>query len=62
MHGGQVEYVTRPYRFADGTQLVASLGDRPSVVGVDVSPDGSYLLFTRNDPFGSDLYPVENLR
>ncbi|MSO21757.1 MAG: DUF5050 domain-containing protein [Acidobacteria bacterium] len=50
------------YNFASGkTQLIAKL-EKPAHVGLTVSPDRRWILYTQNDESGSDLMLVENFR
>lgn len=55
--------VVRLLRFADDTITdVATLDFAPAAVGMSVSPDERYILLTRPDATGSDLFLVNNFR
>ena len=50
------------FSFAKGTaEKVFDIKDFPEI-GLSVSPDGRYVLFTQYDPFVCDLMLVENFR
>ena len=50
------------FSFAKGTaEKVFDIKDYPEI-GLSVSPDGRYVLFSQYDPFLCDLMLVENFR
>ena len=50
------------FSFAKGTaEKVFDIKDLPEM-GLSVSPDGRYVLFSQSEPFLSDLMLVENFR
>ena len=52
----------RFYSFTTGNaEKVFDIKYRPEI-GLTVSPDGRYVLFSQRDPFGLDLMLVENFR
>ncbi len=48
--------------FKSGRQKDIVALDKPADLGVAVSPDGKFLLFTKLDYSGTDLMLVENFR
>ena len=53
--------VLKFYRFADGRSTSIAPMARPEF-GLDVSPDGRYLVYAQLDDAASDLMLVENFR
>jgi hypothetical protein len=56
--GGSIYF----HRFADATASEVSSATKRIGVGLDVSPDGRYLLYTQFDREESDLMLIENFR
>ena len=48
--------------FSTGLSKSIMMTERPTILGLTVSPDGHWLLYAQNDQGGSDLMLVENFR
>ena len=62
LYGGSTGNSLKFFSFANGTaEKVADVKLNPQV-GLSLSPDGRYILFSQIDPFVCDLMLVENFR
>ena len=62
LYGGSIGNSLKFFSFAKGTaEKVFDIKYLPAV-GLSLSPDGRYVLFSQVDPFGVDLMLVENFR
>jgi len=62
LYGGSIGNSLKFFSFANGTaEKVADVKLNPQV-GLSLSPDGRYILFSQIDPFMCDLMLVENFR